>query len=264
MAIGTPQKIGSNSTSAAAATLTITTTVAVAAGEAILVAIANHNTAAVVPSSVTDSAGNTYTLITAPNSSAVSGTLAYAINATALASGQTITITFPSTRNAAAVASRVSGIATASAFDQSATNTTGSGTAASVGPTGTTTQADELVVGLFAYSNTHTFTAGSGYTGLDTVESTTTVRGVTTEYKIVAATGASSRASAATVTPCRESCVALAGPRPSLRQLQAAKQHKHVNPMARLGSIMSTNRRVSAREPFRTDRRARGVPAGDS
>lgn len=189
MAIGTPTAIGQNSTSAAASSLVLTTTAAVPAGAMIVLEIANHNSAAVVPSSVTDSAGNTYTLISAINSSAVSETLAYALNATALASGSTITITFPSTRNAAAAAYSVTGIATASAVDQQASNTTGSSATPSVGPTSATTQADELVIGLFGYSNSRTFTPGSGYTALATVESTGTVRGTTGEYKIVSATG---------------------------------------------------------------------------
>lgn len=189
MAIGTPTAIGQNSTSAAASSLVLTTTAAVPAGAMIVLEIANHNSAAVVPSSVTDSAGNTYTLISAINSSAVSETLAYALNATALASGSTITITFPSTRNAAAAAYYVTGIATSGAVDQQASNTTGSSATPSVGPTSATTQADELVIGLFGYSNSRTFTPGSGYTALATVESTGTVRGTTGEYKIVSATG---------------------------------------------------------------------------
>jgi formylmethanofuran dehydrogenase subunit C len=190
MAIGTPTAIGQNATSSSATSLVITTTAAVPAGAMIFLEIANHNSAAVVPSSVTDSAGNSYTLVSAANSSSVSETLAYALNASALASGQTITITFPSSRNAAAAAYSVTGIATASAADQQATNTTGSGASPSVGPTGTTTQADELVIGLFGYGNSRTFTPGSGYTALATIESTGTVRGTTGEYKIVSATGA--------------------------------------------------------------------------
>lgn len=190
MAIGTPTAIGQNSTSSAASSLAITTTAAVPAGAMIVLEIANHNSASVVPSSVTDSAGNTYTLISSINSSAVSETLAYALNATALASGSTITITFPSARNAAAAAYYVTGIATASAVDQQASNTTGSSATPSVGPTSATTQADELIIGLFGYSNSRTFTPGSGYTALATVESTGTVRGTTGEYKIVSATGA--------------------------------------------------------------------------
>ena len=188
MAIGTPTALGQNSTSTAATTLAITTTAAVPAGAMIFLEISNHNN--VLPSSVTDSAGNTYTLVSAANGTTVAATLAYALNAAALASGSTITITWASGRNAAAAAYYVTGIATASAADQQATNTTGSSATPSVGPTSATTQADELVIGLFGYSNTHTFTPGSGYTALATVESTGTVRGTCGEYKIVSATGA--------------------------------------------------------------------------
>ncbi len=139
---------------------------------------------------MTDSAGNTYTLISAANSSAVSATLAYCVNASALASGASVTANFPSSRNAAMRVRSVGGMATSSAFDVSAINASGSGTSASVGPTSATSQADELIYAVFAYQNSRTFTAGSGYTAGAQTESTTTIRGVVAEWKIVSTTGA--------------------------------------------------------------------------
>ena len=84
MTIGTPSEVGRATTSAAVSSLAITLSNPVAAGSLILVVIANRNSAAVVPSGVTDSAGNSYTLISAANSAAVSATIAYAVNAAAL------------------------------------------------------------------------------------------------------------------------------------------------------------------------------------
>ena len=191
MAIGTPADIGNNATTGTAAlTLSITLASGVAAGALILVSIANHNSAAVVPDSVTDTAGNTYTLITAANASAVTATLAYCVNASALSAGNTITVTFSSTRHIAMRAYSVSGIAASSAFDVSATQAAGSGTSASVGPTSTTTQADELVFASWAYQNSRTFTPGTGYTAGTKDETTSTIRGRVAEWKIVSATGA--------------------------------------------------------------------------
>lgn len=189
MAIGTPADVGSNATTGTVVTsLAITLSSGVAAGSLILVAIANHNSAAFVPDAVTDTAGNTYTIVSAANSNAVTANLAYCANAAALSAGNTITVTYSTTRHIAMRAYSVSGAA-ASAFDQSATNAAGSGTSASVGPTGTTTQANELVFAVFGYQNSKTFTAGTGYTAGTKTETTSTIRGVIAEWKTVSATG---------------------------------------------------------------------------
>lgn len=190
MAIGTPADVGSNATSGTAVTsLAITLSSGIADGSLILVAIANHNSAAVVPDSVTDTAGNSYTILSAANASAVTANLAYCANASALSAGDTITVTYSTTRHIAMRAYSVSGAA-ASAFDVSATNTAGSGSSASVGPTGTTTQANELIFAVFGYQNTKTFTAGATYTAGTKTETTSTIRGVVAEWKTVSSTGA--------------------------------------------------------------------------
>lgn len=191
MAIGTPADVGNNATSGTAVTsLAITLSSGIAAGSLILVAIANHNSAAVVPDSVTDTAGNTYTILSAANSNAVTANLAYCANALALSAGDTITVTYSVTRHIAMRAYSVSGAATASVLDQQATNAAGTGTSASVGPTGTTTQANELVFAVFGYQNSKTFTAGGPYTAGTKTETTSTIRGVIAEWKTVSATGA--------------------------------------------------------------------------
>jgi hypothetical protein len=190
MAIGNPVEIGRNhTTGTASTTLAITLATAVSAGDLIIVVAVNHNTAAVVATDVSDSGGtNAYTLITVANASACSALLAYQGNAAALSIGATITVTYPSARNIAAIAYKVSGAA-ASPFDVSATNAQASATALTVGPTGTTAQANELVIGCFTWSGTHTITAGNPYTAGTKEESTTTIRGVAAEWKIVSATG---------------------------------------------------------------------------
>lgn len=190
MAIGTPTDVGNAATTGTAVlTFSITLTANIAAGSLILASIVNHNTAAVVPDSVTDTAGNAYTLISAANSAAVTAALAYCSNALALSAGDTITVTYSTTRHIAMRAYSVSGIAS-SAIDVSATQTAGSGTSASVGPTGSTAQADELVFATWGYQNSRTFTAGSGYTAGTKDETTSTIRGRVAEWKIVSATGA--------------------------------------------------------------------------
>lgn len=182
---------GSNNTSATTSTtLAVAVTSAISGGDLIVVFISNHNN--VAPTSVTDAASNTYTLVNISNGTTVTGTIAYCANCSPLASGQSITATWASGRFASMIVHEFAGAASGAA-DKTAT-ATGASASPSVGPTAATTQADELILGLFAYSNPHTFAAGAGYTALTGVESTGTVRGVACEYKIVAATGAQTAA----------------------------------------------------------------------
>ena len=119
-------------------------------------------------SSVTDTAGNTYTLIA--NSSVTESTnmrtqSAYAIITAGSGTKPTITCTRSSTSNAAWIeVAEYSGTATSGVLDQSAGT---SGTSATpTSPSVTTTASGELIVGLFTQDGGagETWTGGSGYT----------------------------------------------------------------------------------------------------
>lgn len=145
-------------------------------------------------SSIVDSRSNTYAVADfAAFGTSCTGFVAYSLLATSLQNGDTITITWSSTANSAVNISEWSGIAASSPLDQHA-NANSIGTSSvstfTVGPTGTTAQADELVVAAFGYVGSNSGTAGSGYTLLTRVQSTGTNRSVHAEYQVVAATGA--------------------------------------------------------------------------
>jgi len=142
---------------------------------------------------VTDSAGNSYTKDTDITDGNKERTIVFSgrVN-TALTTSSSITVTFGSSiqyKNASAFS--VSGLVAASPKDQAAT-ATGTGTTPSVGPTATTSQANELIIGAFGLninSGSPTFTAGSGYASLP-ANVTSAGLGIYPEYQIVNATGA--------------------------------------------------------------------------
>lgn len=114
--------------------------------------------------------------------------------ATTLQSGDTVTVTHPSTTLARAILiSNFSGLDTSS-LDKSAT-ATGSSTAPSSGNTAATTQADELLYTAIASEGPSgdTFTVGTSYTAIDKAGTTggQTYSNITLngEYRIVSATG---------------------------------------------------------------------------
>lgn len=121
-------------------------------------------------SSVTDSAGNTWTLLSqASDTTNTQGLqLAYAMNATAGAT--TVTATFSgSTSFRRITLAEYSGVATASALDTSAVKNNGVNTTAAndvtVGPITTTAAGDLIVCGVMDTANgTNTQTAGTGFT----------------------------------------------------------------------------------------------------
>jgi hypothetical protein len=141
---------------------------------------------------VTDSAGNSYTKDADIVNSAPTRTLIFSARVTtALTTGNTITVSFGSSiryKNASAFS--VSGLI-ASPKDQAAT-ATGTNTTPSVGPTATTSQANELIIGAFGLdvsSGSPTFTAGANYTMLP-ANVVSGAWGIYPEYQIVNATGA--------------------------------------------------------------------------
>jgi len=143
-------EVGKNWSKTAGTSLTVTTNAAVSAGDDILLVFAADEEGTV--SSVTDGAGNTYELavqIANDATGAAAGVITHiyaAYNVAALASGGTITINHTSVTARSAVVSAFRGLASSSVVDQTKT-ATGSAAAVSTGATGTTAQADELLIG---------------------------------------------------------------------------------------------------------------------
>ena len=194
--------IGSSTSKTTGTTLVITTDTAVAAGADVIVAFATYGDPDYTIS-VSDSAGNTYE----EAAQAVCYThgrtyifAAYDVNA--MPSGTTITINHTSVSTRAAVASAFSGLADVDPLDQSMGNPApgaeeeASGTAPTVGPTGTTSQANELLIGAVGTEGPvgdaagtwqNSFLAGprAGTSGGDDTSNWTVSMG----YRIVSSTG---------------------------------------------------------------------------
>lgn len=195
--IGTPTGIGTNGyANANHTTLAITSSAAVPVGNTVIVAVNLYTAGNTITVSVADSKGNTYT-----NNADVTNTggptraiIFSAPVTTALTTTSTVTVTFSRTVTYANMSVfQVSGLLAASPVDKTATNTNNSGsTAATVGPTATTTQSDELLIGAFGLdinTGSPTMAAGTGYTALPTnVQSGGW--GIYPEYQTVSATGA--------------------------------------------------------------------------
>lgn len=194
MAIAFVQHVGDSATKASGATVAITVPAAgVTAGNSVIVYVASVTAQGI---SVSDTAGNTYSVdADVSNGTAVRTFIAAAHNVAALASGDTITVTWAAAVSVKAVSvDEFSGLATASALDQT-TTATGSSTTPSSGAVNTT-QADELLIGAIGVNGPlllDTFTPGTGWSpGTDAGSNggtDTTNRTVRCEYQIVAATG---------------------------------------------------------------------------
>jgi len=151
--------IGTATIKSTADSLDLVTTANVAAGNDIIIGYATDPSQN-LELEVTDSVGNTYEEVALAVNWANGRTYIFAaFNVIALPSGSTISITYVSSDTTApearaAVASVFQGLAEVNVVDQALGNpmideeTTASGTTPSVGPTGTTTQANELVVGV--------------------------------------------------------------------------------------------------------------------
>src|SRR5438132_49992 len=175
-------------------TITLAAGVSVAAGDSISVSFVGPDLSGTY--SATESAGNTYSQnASGARAGTVRTVVLSAHNVNALASGNTITVTFPSTSNRRAVtADEFSGLAKTATFDQSHTGN-GSSTAPDSGFTATTAQAAELLLGAVGVAGgaSDTFTAGNDghggtYTALTRVNSGGNVFYIAPEYEIVAAT----------------------------------------------------------------------------
>jgi len=136
--------IGASQSKTAGTTLTVTTTAPVTAGDDILLTFATDPAGTV--SSVSDGVNTYNQVIDVTNTGNVRTMIYAAYNVTALPSAATITITHTSVTARSAVVSVFRGLANSAVVDQTKT-ATGSTNAVSSGATGTTTQADELLIG---------------------------------------------------------------------------------------------------------------------
>src|SRR5205809_226076 len=141
--IGTATGSSSGGTSI---TITLAAGVSVAAGNSIIVSFVGPDLSGTY--GATDSAGNSYGVnASGARAGTVRTVILSAHNVNALASGNTITVTFPSTSNRRAVtADEFSGLAKTGTFDQSHTGN-GSSTTPDSGFTATTAQGAELLLG---------------------------------------------------------------------------------------------------------------------
>jgi hypothetical protein len=160
-------------------------------GNTIIVSFAMDPNAGAV--SVADTSGNTYHT-DADVSNTAGGIRTLVICApvtTALAAGNTITVTYPATTSKAVSIYYVDGTATS---DKTSTGM-GTSTAPSSGNTAATTQASELLIGAIgSESYNTTFTVGGSYIAMNSAiantGTTNTSISIFPEYRVVSATGA--------------------------------------------------------------------------
>ncbi|MDP2674685.1 MAG: hypothetical protein Q8Q00_07240 [Dehalococcoidia bacterium] len=154
--VGTATQSSSSNSS-----ITITVPAAgVAAADSIIVSVTAGTFAGAV--SCSDTKGNSYAV-----DADVTGVgrlfVCSAHNVTALASGDTITATYPSLSGVTtASANEFSGVSATTPADKVST-AAGNNASPSSGSTATTTQANELLFGAIAHNSTPTFAPGSGY-----------------------------------------------------------------------------------------------------
>jgi hypothetical protein len=189
--------LGTAATKTSGTSLAITTSIAVSNGDDILVAVATDPNSSLVVS-VSDAAGNSYSQVgsTVINSGNVRTYLFAAYDVNSMASGSAITVTSsPAVTARVAVAALFRGLDDSSPLDRTA-SATGSSNAPSSGASGTTAQADELLIGVVATEGPNgdaagtwdgSFTAGPrlGSTG-GTDDTNLTI---SLGYRIVSATG---------------------------------------------------------------------------
>jgi hypothetical protein len=185
----------------------------VAVGNTIIVGFASRGATTYNQPTVSDAGGNTYYMASvAVTYSHGRSYIFYAHVDHALTNGQSITITTSSVSSRVAVASVFSGLASANLLDQAIGNptleaqSTQQGNNPTVGPTGTTTQPNELVVGMIGTEEAtdagvgtwlNSFTAGPQ---IKTSGATNEWR-VSMGYRIVSSTGAYTAAKTVTNNP---------------------------------------------------------------
>ena len=166
----------------------------IAAGHTVLVEVAIDTTGTV---SVSDTVGNTYTKdYDNSNGSTKTRDLVFRSSGVlALPSGDTITVSFPTTAKAKAVAvQEFAGLTSVSPLNVTK-QASGTSTAPASGNSATTTQANELLIGAISVqgSTSIAYTAGANFTALTragTTDATGPNQTIDPEYRIVSATGA--------------------------------------------------------------------------
>lgn len=180
--------VGANSSGITAAHFNSTVT----AGNAIIVAVASNTTTYGAASvGINDNAASSFSKI---GSSYVANGMVIelwaSLNCTSTgAATQTITVNpFDGIMVNAFVAQEISGLVTSSAFDKQANTSSTSVTSQTTGSV-TTTTASQILLGIGAeLSATRPFTAGTGYTMINTNTGSSSI-GIALEYQIVAVTG---------------------------------------------------------------------------
>jgi hypothetical protein len=169
--------------------MALTTTAAARAGSRIVVVAGNWNSA-IVPSSATDGAGNTYTRHALVSNGNERLAVFSAHAAAGLPSGSPITVTFSgSTAYSRVLAVSFTGIAQTNAVDRSNTAApAGSGAPWNTGPV-TTTFAETLLFGAAGAAGDRTSTPGTGWTEIHDVHGAAADEGTTTVYKTTSSTG---------------------------------------------------------------------------
>jgi hypothetical protein len=175
---------GTNTTFASSVTTSSATTTV---GN-ILIAIVEADTVAQNGITVSDNKGNTWTRVISTALAATFDLEVWVAQITTGGASHTVT----ATDNGGGVDSLIiveewSGAATSSVADQSVGATGTVSSAANSGASGTTTQADEVVIGAVVASGNRTFTLGAGYSNGTKVN--TTFSSLFFESQIVSATG---------------------------------------------------------------------------
>src|SRR5438552_1577900 len=161
------KNIGTSASATTGTTIAVTVPAAgVAAGDSIILALAMGDASGTV--SATDSKGNSYSVAAdVTNAANVRTVMLAAHNVTALASGDTITVTHPSVTARGLSANEFSGLSPTSPLDQTLT-ATGSSATPSSGTTAATSEAAELLLGAIGVAGptSDTFAPGTNYTAL--------------------------------------------------------------------------------------------------
>src|SRR5438093_1808002 len=174
------KNIGTSASATTGTTIAVTVPAAgVAAGDSIILTLAMGDAIGTV--SATDSKGNSYSVAAdVTNAANVRTVMLAAHNVTALASGDTITVTHPSVTARGLSANEFSGLSPTSPLDQTRT-ATGSSATPSSGTTAATSEAAELLLGAIGVAGptSDTFAPGTNYTALTAAGTGIGFRGAT-------------------------------------------------------------------------------------
>lgn len=190
MAIGTPTLLGSVGGTTSVSSKTFTTVAAIPAGalSVILVNYYNSGASSVAVTSVSDGT-NTYTqavFISQGSSTPSAGSLYYCNNCLAVGSGATVTVTWAgNTAGQAIIGAVVTGIASSSSLDKTASAATATNTPTV--STGTLSVSNEIVFGLVSGYNYTASTEDATFTNIANIYPNQLIG--TLGYKIVSSTG---------------------------------------------------------------------------